>query len=188
MKAYVFSIGEKTTNLCCDLLTEYGHDVILYQDQTSLWEKLKRFYTEALETEDREFMRVDADIIPYPDINYMENVLGWTCAWGFDWYKQQSGAISIHKMNREVIGLCLKYIKGAEKENRPESYLWRRKEINKFTGYHGQRDGYDETFDQDLLFGIHGYGQGDHRQRIKDLKASRNQQYNWSLVERIEGL
>lgn len=188
MKAYVFSIGEKTTNLCCELLREYGYDIVLYQDQTSLWEKLKRFYTEALATEDRQFMRIDADIIPYEDVNNMENYHGWTCAWGFDWYKQQSGSISIHKINREVIELCLRYIEGAREENRPESYLWRHININQLTGYHGQRDDPAYSFDEDVLFGLHGYGQDDQRQRIKDLKSSRNQQYNWDLVERIERL
>jgi len=188
MKIYVFSIGEKTTQLCCDLLKEYGYDVILYQDNTSLWEKLKRFYTEGLETGDPEIMRIDADIIPYKNIVNMQNKHGWTCAWGFDWYKQASGAISIHRMKREIAEKCLRNINTAQDKNRPESHLWRLPSINDFTGYHGQELYDDNSYDQEVLFGMHGYGQIDNRERIKKLKASRNQEYDWKLVERIENL
>lgn len=176
MKAYVFSIGERTTDLCCELMEEYGFDVTLYQDQTSLWDKLKRFYTEALETKDQEFVRIDADIIPYPRVANMLNLAGWTCAWGFDWYKQDLGSISIHKMNREVIKLCLKFIEQAKNENRPETYLWRHKGINDYTDH------------SPGPFGLHGYGQTDQRGRIRSLKDSRSQSYNWDLVERIEAI
>ena len=147
MKAFVFSIGEKTTELCCQLLREQGLEVILYQDQTSLWDKLKRFYTQALESEDDEFMRVDADIIPFKNAHCMENNWGWTCAQGWDWYKQKVGAISIHKMRREVVELCLANIESAHYENRPESHLWRLSDINKKTKL---------SFG---TYGLHGYGQ-----------------------------
>ena len=178
MKAYVFSIGEKTTDLCCELMTEYGYDVVLYQDQTTLWEKLKRFYTEALQTSDKFFVRIDADIIPFrttQELIFQRS--GWTCASGYDWYKMDIGAISIHSMGRDVIEKCLKHIEEAKDENRPESYLWRLDDINKST-----------RIDERHCFGIHGYAQNDSRDRIKTLKKSRNQDYNWELVEKIEKL
>lgn len=178
MKAYVFSIGERTTDLCCDLLKEYGFDVVLFQDHTPLWEKLKRFYKEALESGDEWAMRVDADIIPNRNVIRLANrSKGWTCASGYDWYKQDRGAISIHVMERAVIEQCNKFVDDSANEIRPETYLWRLPEINDYT-----------EVQEDFSCGIHGYGQQDHRDRIKNLKYLRNQKYDWDLLDRIESL
>lgn len=181
MRCYVFSIGEKTTDLCCELMREYGFEVILYQDKTTLWEKLKRFYNEALKTDDTGFMRIDADIIPYRRVIYfpirMYAEKKWICANGMDWYKQDEGAISIHYMPKEIVKDCLDNIDSAEGMNRPESHLWRLPSINSRT-----------LIDDKFIYGLHGYGQKDQRSRIKSLKESRNQEYNWSLVDRIEAL
>lgn len=182
MKAFVFSIGEKTTELCCELMKEYGYDVILFQDNTSLWEKLKRFYTEALESDDKTFIRIDADIIPNRNVNELvakhhKEVLAWSCAVGWDWYKQDRGAISIHVMDRKIIEECLKNIDKAKDESRPETFLWRLPTVNQYT-----------RIDESKSFGLHGYGQLDHRERIKELKHVRNQKYDWELLDRIEKL
>lgn len=176
MKCFVFSIGEKTTNLCCELMKEYGFEVILYQDQTNLWEKLKRFYTEALQTKSDAFVRIDADIIPNRNVLKLQSK-GWTCASGYDWYKQDRGAISIHMMTRPIIESCLSHIEEAKEQVRPETYLWRLPEVNKWTHI-------EDSFNS----GIHGYGQKEHRQRIKDLKYNRDQKYDWELLDRIENL
>lgn len=177
MKAYVFSIGEKTTDLCCELLKEYGFDVVLYQDDTRLWHKLKRFYIEALESDDYLFMRVDADIIPNRNVLRLNGDKGWQCASGFDWYSQDRKAISIHAMERPIIEKCLLHIQEAKDEIRPETYLWRLPEVNPFT-----------SIQTEFNSGIHGYGQKDHRDRIKELKYNRHQEYDWSLLDRIEAL
>lgn len=178
MKAFVFSIGEKTTYLCRDLMKEYGFEVILYQDSSSLWEKLKRFYTDALASGDWFFLRIDADIIPNRNvIKFSKYSKGWTCASGFDWYKQDRGAISIHFMDRANIETCLEHIEEAKDKVRPETYLWRLPDIN-----------FNTRVEDKYNCGIHGYGQQDQRERIKALKQSRNQDYDWPLVERIESL
>ncbi len=181
MKIFVFSIGEKTTDLCVDILKEMDLEVILYQDQTSLWEKLKRFYTEALTYPDEQFMRIDADIIPNKAVQRFIKVKDgceWHCAAGWDWYKQERGAISIHIMSRKAIQTCLDNIEAAKDKNRPESHLWRLAEFH-----------YPRTCNVvDISCGIHGYGQADQRDRIKKLKQSRDQSYDWSIVERIEAL
>lgn len=178
MKAFVFSIGEKTTDLCCELMKEYGFEIILYQDHTSLWDKLRRFYKEALETEDKAFLRIDADIIPNKNVLKLITEPGfWNCAVGYDWYKQDRGSISIHVMDRQIIKDCLDRIDEAKDEIRPETYLWRLPEVNPLTG----------TI-TNYSCGIHGYGQRDHRQRIKDLKHNRGQKYDWELIDRIEAL
>lgn len=176
MKAFVFSIGEKTTDLCCELMDKYGYDVTLYEDSSSLWDKLGRFYRQALESKEQEFVRIDADIIPNRNVLRLENT-GWQCAVGYDWYSQDRKAISIHLMDRSVIELCLKFYNEAEDMIRPETYLWRKAEINQHTSIRGE-----------FSCGIHGYGQKDQRERIKNLKQSRNQDYDWELIEKIEAL
>lgn len=182
VKAYVFSIGEKTTDLCCELMEKYGFEVVLYQDETSLWEKLKRFYTEALATDDKTFIRIDADIIPNSNVqelvaNHHKETVAWTCAVGWDWYKQDRGAISIHVMDQEIVAGCCLYIELAEDQPRPETYLWRLPTVNPYT-----------RIDESKSFGIHGYGQVDQRDRIKTLKHVRGQEYDWELLDRIEAL
>lgn len=176
MKAFVFSIGEKTTDLCCELMKEYGFEIILFQDDTTLWEKLKRFYTEALQTKSDAFVRIDADIIPNRNVLKLQT-RGWTCASGFDWYSQDRKAISIHMMTRPIIEKCLEHIEEAKHEVRPETYLWRLPEVNEWTNI-------EDSFNS----GIHGYGQLDHRERIMELKHIRNQDYDWKLLDRIEAL
>jgi len=179
MKAYIFSIGEKTTDLCFDLVKSYGFDAIMvYSENSSLWDKLKYFYTEALKSDDTHFMRIDADIIPNSNIKRLANVsYGWTCASGYDWYKQDRGAISIHVMERSVIEECLTHIEEAKDKIRPETYLWRLQTINSLT-----------RVEESFSCGIHGYGQQDHRERIKQLKYNRGQNYDWELIDKIEAL
>lgn len=179
MKAYVFSIGEPTTDLCVELMEKYGFDIqLIYNETSSLWDKLKYFYTKALETGDEYVMRIDGDIIPNKNtIRLSRSREMWTCATGFDWYKQDRGSISIHVMHRDIIKKCLEHIEEAKDEVRPETYLWRLPEVNRHT-YTEER----------YSCGVHGYGQQSHRDRIKTLKDSRGQSYDWDLVERIEAL
>jgi len=181
MKVWVFSIGESTTELCCELMERYGFEVVLLQDATTLWSKLKRFYTEALASEGDMFMRIDADIIPNSNVKVVNGHNSrypfWQCSAGFDWYKQDRGPISIHYMNRAAIGLCLKDIDKAEHESRPETFVWRLTKLNPYT-----------HIDWTLNRGLHGYGQIDQRERIKNLKDERHQAYDWELVEAIEAL
>lgn len=181
MKAYVFSIGEKTTDLCIELMKGMGFETILLQDKSSLWAKLKRFYTEALATEENEFIRIDADIIPNRrvlDFIKVNDGCLWHSAVGFDWYKQERGVISIHHMKRQAIVQCLENIDSAKDKQRPETHLWRIEE------FHWPR----VCHNVNINCGLHGYGQKDHRQRIKQLKYNRGQDYDWELVERIEAL
>lgn len=176
MKAYVFSIGEKTTDLCCELMREYGFDVILYRDSSTLWDKLKRFYLEAYAMGDEVVSRVDADIIPNRNIASLE-ATGWECAVGYDWYSQDRKAISFHVMTRKVVRLCLDNIESARHKTRPETHLWRLPEINPLT-----------TIRDEFSCGLHGYGQMDQRERIKALKHVRGQEYDWELLDKIEAL
>lgn len=185
VKCYVFSIGEKTTALCCYLMEQYGFEVILIQNDAPLSSKLRTFYEMALATKDEVWMRIDADIIPNKNVKKLADIMqpygsalpNWICASGFDWYKQDRGAISIHVMNRAAVERAAKHAPYAKEFIRPETYIWRQPDINPFTMV-------IESFNS----GLHGYGQQNQRRRIKHLKQSRGQSYDWDLVEKIEAL
>lgn len=175
MKAIVFSIGESTTSLCADQLTRYGFDVEVWLDGTSLANKLKRLYEY-----DEDILRVDADIIPN---RFVKDVIPskddwWVCASGWDWYANEIRAVSIHYMRKEALRVGRKHIDEALNMVRPETYISRLPEF-----YNPRRF---RTID--VAAGLHGYGQKPHRERIKQLKDKRGQDYDWSLVERIEDL
>lgn len=184
MKAYIFSIGERTTDLCCELMEKYGFETVLLQDSSSLSSKLKEFYQQALKTDDERWVRIDADIIPNKNVSRLVRISegfgdapSWVCASGFDWYKQDRGAISIHVMNREVVKRALRYIPTARDKDRPETHIWRQPDINPFT-----------LVVESFNCGLHGYGQVNQRERIKRLKHVRGQEYDWELVEKVESL
>lgn len=181
MKAYVFSIGESTTELCCQQLKDMGFEVHLIQDKTSLWQKLKLFYQYALEDADDEFLRVDADVIP--NKNVLELIkLADGCWWhqslAYDWYKQDLSPVSVSHIRREAIELCHQNIDRFEHSSRPETDVWRLQE------FHYPR----RCHIANIVTGLHGYKQQDQRERIKRLKEERHQTYDWDLVERIEKL
>lgn len=64
MKAYVTSTGEKTTQICCDQLKQFGFDVVLLDAQESWINKYNKF----IATADEDCLRIDADIITSEEI------------------------------------------------------------------------------------------------------------------------
>lgn len=60
MKAYVTSIGEKTTDICCEQLDKFGFEVVLLANKEKWIDKYKRFLGMAKEN----CIRIDADIVP----------------------------------------------------------------------------------------------------------------------------
>lgn len=182
MKAFVFSIGERTTNLCIEQMEEMGFEVVLFQDRTtSLWEKLKKFYQSFLESGYETAVRIDADIIPNKNVLKLIAIKDqclWHSAVGWDWYSQNRQSISIHHLKREAAEICLDNIELAKNKPRPETFLWRLQE------FHHPR----VCHNVDLSCGLHGYGQKNQRERIKNLKHLRGQDYDWQLVDKIEAL
>lgn len=184
MRAYVFSIGESTTSLCCNLLREMGFEIILLNDkETSLWDKLKAFYEDAIASGEEEFLRVDADIIPNKDTLRFIDVpfsrkLQWKCAMGWDWYKNCVTPISIHHMSIDAIKTAYDHIEEAKEESRPETYLWRLPEFERPRS----------CWNLELYCGLHGYGQQSERERIIKLKKERGQEYDWKLIDAMEAL
>jgi len=59
MKAFITSIGEKTTKICCEQLSKFGFEIILLDEIEPWINKYKKFINMANE----DCLRVDADII-----------------------------------------------------------------------------------------------------------------------------
>lgn len=175
MKAVVFSIGEKTTDLCAEQMERFGFNVEIWQDQSPLWQKLARLYLL-----DEDVVRIDADIIPNENVTYLPRQTNywWLCGSGWDWYAHGIRPISIHFIKRQALKVAREHIKQATTQARPETYIWRLPE------FHNPR----RCKVVDEVMGLHGYAQKDQRSRIKSLKSSRDQYYDWSLVEKIEAL
>ncbi len=181
MKAFVFSIGEATTDLCASQMEKYGFDVEVWQNDSPLWQKLERLYQF-----DEDVVRIDADIIPNEEVKSLvdqaedlkDQGYYWWCTKGWDWYANRVGSVSIHYMTRQALEIGRSHANEMKSQIRPETYIWRLPEL------HNPR----RCHHIDVVAGIHGYGQKLHRDRIKYMKHMRDQDYDWDLVKRIEEL
>ena len=181
MKAYIFSIGETTTDLCVSQLKKMGFEVHLLHDKTSLWSKLKQFYQYAYEDADDSVLRVDADIIPNQNVLELiklDDGCWWHQSLAFDFYRQDLIPASVSHMRFEAIKLARENIDRFEHDSRPETAIYRLEE------FHYPR----RCHIANIVTGLHGYGQADQRERIKQLKHFRGQEYDWDLVARIEAI
>lgn len=177
MIAFVTSIGETTTDLCVWSLERQGFDVVLLEDQNTLWSKLKFIFQSAHE----DFLRVDADVVVNSNIQDLIKLddLLWYQSFTFGWFMQDVIHGGVQFIRRPAIPIVLRHIDEARDKERPESYLCRLEE------FHNPRT--FGTFEK--ICGIHGYKQSDI-QRIKDTKMRRGHygDYDWQLAERLEAL
>lgn len=180
-RIFVFSIGEATTDLCMWALERFGFEPVLYQDNTLLWEKLKRFYNEPGEM----LYRCDADIIPNRDsikitqLDYSETWWWHTKGWG--WYRQNITSISIAGMTRQAADIAAKHIDEAKNASRPETAMSRLPEFFSPRRYNVA----------DLVTGLHGYGQTTADiARVRAVKHERRQDelFDWGMFNSIRRL
>ena len=182
MKAYVTSIGEPTTELCCWALERNGFEIVLLEGKATLWQKLRDIYFMAGE----EFVRIDADVIVNKNftpkmLDWLENKdkdIWWWQFETFDWFKLDLNH-SIGYIKKEAIPELRNNIHKFDKSNRPET------EMSRIRAFHDPR-----RFDtyRDELMGLHGF-RGD-LERTKKLKHIRNQQhlYDFEMAERLNSL
>lgn len=182
MRAYVTSIGEPTTDLCCWSLKRLGFVPILIKDvgrrgRTTLWEKLETIFDEA----EDDFIRVDADTIVNSNIRELieQAELWWYQTLTFDWYKQDTTHGGIQFIRKPALKAIKQHLHEAKDKDRPESYLFRLAE------FHEPR--LCGTFEK--ICGITGYHQNDYA-RVKAQKLRRGQygNYDFELAERLDAL
>jgi len=175
MKAYITTIGERTTDLCIEQLKKYGFDVIVL-DENELWiNKYKRFIKMA----DGDCLRIDADTL----VNENAMLIGidvkpeeyYIAHSYYDIYKNNislGGPVFYTRRALEIIKENIDLIS----EQRPETSAVR---LKQFVGHHGRRA---------MIIGIHGLGQDEEAiQRAISNKQMRGQmkEYDFEFIKKI---
>lgn len=185
MKAYLTSIGEKTTKLCQEQLQRFGFEVVLLDGQEAWINKYKRF----IEMANEDCIRIDADVIPNSniamienDLNYAYNKMGqdmlmaqWKC---YDFYRNNVGVCSPVYYSKEALDIIKADFNQLD-FSRPEATAWRLRRIN------------DRTYTGDLIVGMHGFFQDEqHLSRHLENKIERKQmsEYDFDLAIKLREL
>lgn len=179
MEAYVTSIGERTTQICCDELKRLGFEVILLGDRESWINKYSKFIKSANE----DCFRIDADVIPNSKMLLAPDLKkdAWAIrSWVWDLYKNDlsiTGPVFYRKQALDIIRENLDKLN----PNRPEATALRLPEVN------------PHIFLADLILGIHGLQQSDETiERARKHKIERGHlkkyNYNFDLVRKLKEL
>lgn len=179
MRAYVTSIGEKTTDICCDQLMKFGYDVVLLKKDQSWPDKYRQFI---LSTEE-DCIRVDADVIVNEKVKLFQNEVLTNK------YLMMQGSLFDFYQNGIFVGQPVFYSKKVfpiirrmlhiMDERRPETFAWRLGDVNPFT--HSLEE----------VMGMHGFFAGPEAlQRAKENKVNRGQikKYDFELAEKLQAL
>lgn len=131
MKAYLFSIGESTTDLAHWSLKRLGLEVVLLQDPaTTLWDKYVEFLQRA-QHEAGPVVRWDADVIALPALTEMikrfqaQDMHWWWSGSGYCHLRHDLVPVSGQVMRPEVIRLGLEHMHEFRSHSRPETSLSR---------------------------------------------------------------
>lgn len=132
MKAYVTSIGERTTEICVSQLEKFGFDVIISSAVEPWHQKYRRF----LEIMDEDILRVDADVIVNKNIideykDFLSNgelMRQWTI---FDFYRNDLWIGQPVAYSKKALSIIRGYIMSMD-EKRPETWASRIPEINPY--------------------------------------------------------
>ena len=177
MKAFVTSIGEKTTGICYEQLKRFGFDVILLNEKEEWINKYRKFIAIA----DEDCIRIDADIIPNENIKQVGKDIG-SFGMGthmtYDLYRNNIGITSPIFYKKFILDILKTKIKDIP-AFRPEASASRFKEVN------------DYKYNSNLIVGLHGFFQDKETvARAEQNKKERKQieQYDFNLVNKINDL
>lgn len=172
MRAYLTSIGERTTRVCYEQLERFGFDVILLDKREEWVDKYKSFIRLANE----DCIRIDADIIPNESIKRVggENY-GLITYMTYDLYRNNIGVSSPVFYKKRIIDILKKRIKDIP-TSRPEANASRFPEIN------------PDKYNSNLIIGMHGFFQDkETRARAERNKIERKQivYYDFNLIKEL---
>lgn len=177
MKAFLTSVGEKTTQICREQLEKFGFSVVMLDEKESWEDKYKRFIFLA----DDDCIRIDADIIPNENIKKINEEIEWAenplmiQFEGYDFYKNNKGIIGLTYYTKQVLEIIKNNLDKID-WRRPEATAWRLPEINK------------KVYTSNLIVGMHGFFQDrETMARAKQNKVDRKQieDYDFELVEKL---
>lgn len=181
MKAYLTTIGERTTEICKSQLEKFGFEVIMLDEYEQWLDKYKKFILLASE-DGNACIRIDADTIPNKNIvrireNTFDGIL-MSCFLGYDFYKNDIGVISPVYYSANALQIIRKNLDKIGKF-RPETDASRLPEIN---------PQYEVI---DWIIGIHGFFQDFEtieRARSNKIQRKQNSEYDFDLVNQIISL
>jgi len=183
MKAYVTSVGERTTDLCVWALKRNGFDVVVIKSDTPLVSKLAEIYAQAND----DFIRVDADVIVNSNctpitlsaIRAEFKDAWWLQFMCFDWYAQDVCYGGVQFIMADAIPILKTQVKNFINVDRPET------ELSRVYPFYNPR-----RFESSkMIMGLHGYGIKDIKNVIRT-KSRRGQSsnYDFELGKRIAEL
>ena len=183
MKAYVTSIGEKTTEICVQQLKKFGVEVVLLDKEESWESKYKRFIRMAHE-DNENCIRVDADVIVNKYIQeamYCGDLEDGTLIVSFclyDLYRNGIFAGSPIFYTKKALGIIDRY-KMMLHPDSPESSACRLDQIN------------PHKYQSDIIVGMHGFFQnyGTIERAIINKKDRKQQDlFDFELVDKLMNL
>jgi hypothetical protein len=175
MKAYLCTIGERTTEVCKWQLERLGFEVVVLDEIEPWCVKYARFIQMANE----DCIRIDADVILNDkillDIDQIpENILMAQFQY-FDFYRNEVGGGNPCFYSKACLDILKTKLDEID-ERRPEASAWRLKEINDF------------TMTCERICGMHGFGcDKEMLERAKKNKEDRGQinLYDFDLAEKL---
>lgn len=175
MKAYVYSVGEKTTKLCVEQLERYGFEVVLVQNELPWHENYKHFILNANE----DCLRVDPDVIVNENIRHAEQMLRRHPAlmFQFQTYDFYSNKLKVGQpvmYTKEVLNILKQHYHRMNKE-RPETWAWRLEQVNPRT-----------VTIEELVVGLHGFYQDTRTiERAAANRLARKLDFDQEFVDKI---
>ena len=138
MKAYLFSKGETTTELAKWSLERLGFEVVLiYDTNTTFFDKYKIFLEKAVNSKDEIVIRADADVIVHKNFKdllddfieqykEMDNeAIWWACGRAFCFLKMETIDTAPQIIARPALLSALANLDRFKNESRPETELTR---------------------------------------------------------------
>lgn len=181
MKAFVTSVGERTTAACCRQLSRYGFDVTLLDEDEPWAVKYQRFLHAA---SGQDCVRVDADVVPNASIgssfrDFMVEQDDKLMAQGtvFDFYTNAAKVGQPVFYRASAFPLILGKLHEIDRE-RPESWAWRLPEVN------------PHTFTYVMApMGMHGFFQDEEAvTRTRRNRKERRHEFDEALVLELTNL
>lgn len=176
MKAFLTSIGEKTTSICKWQLERFGFEVVLL-DKVEPWiDKYKRF----LEMAGEECIRIDADIIPneririFQDSGYLRKNAKLAKAYTYDFYANTLMQTAPTYYSKGITKGMKELITDID---RPETSIFRNRDIHPWVVVLNE------------VVGTHGFFQSKkdiERAVIHKKIRGQNAQYDFDLLEKLK--
>lgn len=182
MKAFIFSVGENTTNLCKRLMDGFHFDTTVIGGKETMIEKYARFIELAYKSGE-DVLKIDADIIPnrhikeiYNDVMEAKNRGALMIQYqNYCLYKNGPNIGNPVFYRKEAIDIIRKHFDKLDPK-RPEASAWRLPQINTWT----------QT--SDLLVGLHGAYQRKEevdRARVNKIERKQDALYDFSVIEEL---